>query len=243
MTQSTRVHSFLSLIGIALFLLFTLSFPPTAQIWYWIDVHVFRWLNTYLLQHPVQQVFWASASIKITDIFGALFLLGFFLIYVYQEKGEQRKKRAQELLFTLIWFEISMLLCKQLLTPFLIDHGFSRHSPTEVFSDTFRLSTVIPSLKIKDSSFFSFPADHGSIVLLWCGFLWFFDSWKRGLLALLFSTIFLLPRLLSGAHWASDLLVGSVSWVLILMSFALFTPLYDWLMNAIHLIIYRLNKR
>jgi membrane-associated phospholipid phosphatase len=240
--QSQKLIKFLLLIGIASFLLFSLWFPPTAEGWHFVDVKVFRCLNSYLADHPVQQIFWAAASIKITDVFGALFLLGFFLLYVFEEQGEERKKRVVELIYTLIWFEIAMLLCKQIMTPYLIEHGFSRHSPTETFTDTFRLSTVIPSLKVKDSSLFSFPADHATIVFLWCGFLWFFGSWKRGLLAFLFSTIFLLSRLLSGAHWLSDILVGSLSWVLVLMSIALFSPIYDWIMRAISRVYIRGSK-
>lgn len=240
MAHSQKLNRFLLLIGIAFFLLLSLWFPPTAQAWHWIDVKVFRWLNFYLAEHPVQQIFWAFVSItniKIADILGALFLLGFFLIYVFEAKGEERKARTAQLIYALIWFEIAMLLCKQVMTPLMIAHGFNRHSPTESLSDTFRLSTVLPTLKVKDSSLFSFPADHGSIVILWCVFLWYFGSWKRGLVAFLSSIVFLLPRLLSGAHWLSDLLVGSLSWVFLLMSVALFSPVYDWTMCALKQVI------
>lgn len=242
MSQSQNLKNFSLCIGISLLLLLSFLVPSTANLWHAIDLKIFYWLNSYVAKHPAQQVFWAVTSItniKIADIFGALFLLGFFLLYIFEVSGQERKTRVVQLLYTVLWFEIAMLLCKQLMTPFLIKQGFSRYSPTEVLPEVFRLSTVLPFLKVKDSSQFCFPADHGSIVLLWCGFLWYFGSWKRGLLAFLFSTIFLVPRLLSGAHWLSDLLVGSLAWVLVLMSIALFSPVYEWGMKAITKVVFR----
>ena len=237
MIQLGNRGKFFLLISLALILLLSLYFPPTAFLWERIDVALFTTLNSYIIAHPIQQVFWAAASIKLTDIFGALFLFGFFLLYVFEVEGIERRKRVRELLFCMVWFEIGMLLSKQVLTPYLIQHGFSRHSPTETLDHSFRLSLVLPWLKVKDSSLFSFPADHGAIVLQWCGFLWFFGSWQRGLLARCFSTIFLLPRLISGAHWGSDLFVGSLAWVLLLTSLALFSPMYSWTMRALKYLI------
>ena len=234
--------AFFLLIGIAISLLLSLYCNPTALWWKKIDYAVFRSLNNYVAGHPIQQIFWAAFSIKITDIVGALFLLGFTLLYVFEAPVHEQKKRIQELLFMLLWFEIAMILCKQLLTPFLIQHGFSRHSPTETLPNVFRLSSVLPWLKVKDGSLFSFPADHGSIVIQWCVLLWYFGSWKRGLFALIFSSIFLLPRLISGAHWLSDLCVGSVSWVLLLISLALFSPLYEYSMRLVRCIVPQLKQ-
>lgn len=209
----------------------------TAHFWGKIDLAVFTTLNNYIVDHPIQQIFWAAASIKITDIFGAFFLLGFFLLFVFEVDGDLRRKRLRALLFCLVWFEIGMLLSKQVLTPYMMEHDFSRHSPSEIISNSFRLSQVLPWLKVKDSSLFCFPADHGAIVLQWCGFMWFFGNWRKGLLALFFSTIFLLPRLISGAHWMSDLMVGSLAWVLVLAAFSFFSPLYGLVMKGLKILM------
>lgn len=232
-----RSRIFFIFIFVACFLPLSLFILPTSTLWYSFDCEVFRFLNSSIVSHPIQQFFWAAANIKITDIFGASFLLGFFLLYVYEAQGQERKKRCAELLYTLLWFEFSMFLCKQTLTSWLIDHDFCRFSPTAILDETFRISTVLPSLKIKDVSHFSFPADHASVVFLWCSLLGFFAGWKKGLLAFSFGIFFILPRLISGAHWPSDLLAGSISWTLCMLSIALLSPFYKWGMGKMYRIV------
>ena len=212
-------------------MLASLFSPPTDAMWRAFDTAIFRFLNNAVVGHPVQQAFWAVANIKITDIFGAAFLLSSFLIYAFEGQGVERRRRFAQLMYALLWFEISILVCKQVYTPICEGHGLSRHSPTLVIQDALMLSEIVPWAKIKDSSYFCFPADHASIVFQWCAFLWFFAGWRRGASVLLCSLFFLLPRLISGAHWTSDLIVGSGSVVLVALAWALHTPLYDWIMN------------
>lgn len=232
-----RSSIFFIFVFIACFLPLSLFVLPTSAFWYSFDCAIFRFLNSSIIFHPIQHFFWAAANIKITDIFGASFLLGFFLVYVYEVQGQDRKKRYAELLYTLFWFELSMLLCKQTITPWLMDHDFCRSSPTAILDNTFRISTILPQLKIKDVSHFSFPADHASVVFLWCCLLGFFAGWKKGLLALSFSLLFLLPRLISGAHWPSDLFAGSIPWTLCMLSIALLSPFYEWGMNRAYRLV------
>ena len=219
---------------LAALLLASLFVPPTDAVWRAFDTAVFRLLNSAIVSHPVQQAFWAVANIKITDIFGASFLLSSFLLYAFEAQGTERRRRFAQLMYTLLWFEISILVCKQVYTPLCEGHGLSRHSPSLVVQGGLMLSEIVPWAKIKDSSYFCFPADHASIVFQWCAFVWFFSGWKRGLGVLLCSLLFLLPRLISGAHWASDLIVGSGSVVLMALAWALHTPLYGRIMNRLY---------
>jgi membrane-associated phospholipid phosphatase len=230
-------RSFFAFHALAITLIASLFLLPSHALWHVVDTACFVTLNSSIIDHPIQQAFWAVSNIKITDVFGGAFLLGCFLMYIFEEKGQERRKRVAHLLYTLIWFEISILLCKQCFTPICEHLGVSRHSPTVLIKEAVRLSTVIPWAKIKDSSYFCFPADHACIVFQWCSFLWFFTGWKRGLSAFLFSTLFLLPRLISGAHWLSDILVGSGSIVIIALAWALCTPLLNWWMNRLYRIV------
>ena len=222
---------------LAALLLASLFAPPTNEVWRALDTAVFCFLNNAIVGHPIQQAFWAVANIKITDIFGAAFLLFSFLLYVFEAQGLERRRRFAKLLFTLLWFEISILFCKQLYTPLCEGHGLSRHSPTVVLPHSLMLSEIVPWAKIKDSSYFCFPADHASIVFQWCAFLWFCAGWKRGVSIFLCSTLFLLPRLISGAHWLSDLAVGSGCVVLLALAWALHTPLYGWMMGRLYRLV------
>ena len=210
---------------------------PTERLWNLVDTSCFTALNASIIGHPLQQAFWAVANIKMTDIFGASFLLGCFLIYIFEAQGQERRRRTAYLLYTLIWFEISILLCKQVVTPIAQWFGLARHGPTSVIKGSLLLSQIAPWVKIKDSSLCCFPADHACIVFQWCALLWFFAGWQRGLFASLFSVLFLLPRLVSGAHWISDLIVGSGSIVAIALAWALFTPLYPWLMDRLYRLV------
>jgi Kdo2-lipid A phosphotransferase len=231
-------RSFFVLHAIAVALVASLFLLPSDSAWNIIDRACFSLLNSSIIGHPIQQAFWAVSNIKITDIFGASFLLGAFLMYIFEAQGQERRKRVAQLLYTLLWFEISILFCKQCYTPICEHLGISRHSPTVMMDKAFMLSEVVPWEKIKDSSYFCFPADHACIVFQWCAFIWFFAGWKRGLFVYLFSIIFLLPRLISGAHWLSDLLVGSASIIIIALAWALFSPLFRLGMQF----LYRLVK-
>jgi membrane-associated phospholipid phosphatase len=163
--------------------------------------------------HPVQRIFWALANIKITDLFGAFFLFGCFVSYILEATGEERRKRSAQLLYILLWFEITILLSKEvLITPLIDALSLWRQGPTLVFPDTsYFLSNLISWHKIKDFSHSCFPGDHAIIVYQWCAFFYYFAGKRWGIPTALFSTLFLVPRVISGAHWVSDLLVGSLS--------------------------------
>jgi hypothetical protein len=176
---------FYTLLACAVLLVTGLFVFPTKLLWQCIDTQTFLTLNSSIANHPIQQIFWAFLNIKLTDILGAGFLLGCFIMYIFEEKGLARKIRIAELLYTLLWFEASILLCKQVFTPLCETHNLARHSPTAVLHAQVYLSQVCSSCKIKDSSYFCFPADHAAIVFQWCTLLWYFAGWKRGLYGLL----------------------------------------------------------
>ena len=63
--------------------------------------------------------------------------------------------------------------------------------------------------------------DRTSIVLHWT-------------IALLIVVIFSMPRVMIGAHWFTDIAVGSLSIVLVGMGWVLLTPLSDKIINVIN---------
>ncbi len=235
---------FLILHLVSFFLLFSLFFSEIGKsIWSSIDITIFRFLNTAFIGHPLQEIFWALANIKITDLYGATFFLFSFLLYVYDGKTkEMRRLRLGYMIYTLLWFEVGILSTKQILTPICEYLHISRHSPTVVLSDTIRLSSFCPWAKIKDVSHFCFPSDHAVIVLQWCLFFTYFAGLSRGIFVSVFSCVFLLPRLISGAHWFSDVAVGSVSVILIVFAWATKENVYNTLMNWLQTKIMRLPQ-
>jgi len=49
--------------------------------------------------------------------------------------------------------------------------------------------------------------------------------------------VFSLPRVMIGAHWFTDIAVGSLSVVLVGVSWCLMTPLSDKLINGLNLML------
>lgn len=225
-------------LSFAILLLASWFFPPTANFWSTFDSWAFHSLNNAVRDKPLTQIFWALANVRLADLFGALFIVGFSLLYVF-DKGKQRAaSRLAQFFYYLIWFELGMLFLKEVLFHILVAVNFLRDSPSLVFSDTVLLSQAVPWLKIKDSSRWCFPSDHAFIVLQWACFIWVYSGWRIGIVAFISSWFFILPRLIGGAHWISDVLVGSLPIALVFVALACFTPLYTFGMRYLE----RLSK-
>ncbi len=216
---------FLSFIIPAILLLGSWLLPATRIYWNYIDEAVFWNLNQFAKNHLIIGLFLAVGNVKLTDVYGAVFMLSFLILAVRSCPKEEWQTRLVQFIFILGWFEIAIFLTKQVATPILESYGLGRHSPTVVHKNVFILSDLIPWLKVKYYSHFSFPADHASIPFQWAAFVWFFFGNRIGILAASSSLVFILPRLTSGAHWISDCIVGSISLILIILAIALSTPL------------------
>jgi membrane-associated phospholipid phosphatase len=207
-----------------------LFLSPIRSIFDSIDNAVFHALNASLDGLFFTQIFWALANIRLSDLFGVLFMFFFFILYMLDAEAEKRHIRFAQLLYTCLWGEIGITLSKQVLGWFLESNGFVRQSPTVTFGSSIMLSNAIPWVKVKDSSLCCCPSDHAEIVLEWLFFVFFFCGRRYGAVALTWSILFFIPRLYSGAHWLSDITVGSFAFVSILFATACHTPIYDQLM-------------
>ncbi|MDB6081524.1 MAG: hypothetical protein JWO53_796 [Chlamydiia bacterium] len=216
--------------------------PYSKDLWNSLDTNVFHFLNSCLEDKPFMQIFWALANVKLSDIYGAIFMASFFLLYIFEAKGPERAQRLSQFFYVLIWGEIGILFTKEVLGPLLSNLHLIRASPTLIFHDPALLSKAIPWLKVKDSARSSFPSDHGEILIQWAFFVWFFCRWRYAVWATLWAIFFMLPRLIAGAHWITDVLIGSVSVACIIVTWACFTPIYGFSMNFLKKIAYKLCR-
>jgi membrane-associated phospholipid phosphatase len=92
---------------------------------------------------------------------------------------------------------------------------------------------------IKDETVTCFPGDHATTLLLFTVLYSFYAGRKLGTIASLYALFRLFPRLIVGAHWASDIIVGSGCLVLFFLSLALCTPFHLWCVDKIEKIITR----
>ncbi len=101
-----------------------------------------------------------------------------------------------------------------------------RASPSLSFTDITKVSDVI-SFPTKDASKDSFPGDHGMMLLIFASFMWRYFGRRAFAIALVIFVLFAFPRVMIGAHWFTDIAVGSLTAVLIGAPWVLMTPLSD----------------
>ena len=102
-----------------------------------------------------------------------------------------------------------------------------RASPSLSFPNIYRVSELL-HIPTKDASKDSFPGDHGMMLLIFSGFMLRLISGKKAFtIALLNCGDICFPRVMIGAHWLTDIVVGFSSAVLIGLPWVLMTPLSD----------------
>ncbi|MDX1514861.1 MAG: phosphatase PAP2 family protein [Gammaproteobacteria bacterium] len=194
--------------------------PPFAGLWQRVDLAVFELTNASLLSGNAWQWLWALTNHRAFDAVAGGFFLVIFLCYIVKARGRARVERFAAGGFLFAWTVIVLDVSSNWIFDF-------RHpSPTLVVVDAVRLSELVPQFKLKDSSGASFPGDHGTALIMFTVMIWFYAGRRPGLLAAAGASLFALPRLMSGAHWLSDIAVGSVSVALIALALALATPLH-----------------
>ncbi|MBS0627024.1 MAG: phosphatase PAP2 family protein [Verrucomicrobia bacterium] len=213
------IHILVSILISSLFYSISKGNPIT------LDKKCFQLLNSWIQNSSFWQTFWAMANHRMADwVTDACFLLFFYWIVKASPKTEQIRKAA-ECLFFLLYSAIIILLTNELLFRGLLH--IHRNSPTLVIDSFVNLSEKVTWLKVKFKSPKSFPGDHATLYLLFiASFLYLArKNIKITVTAILYGIFLCLPRLIAGAHWVTDILVGSGSIVIIFFSWAFCTPL------------------
>lgn len=219
-----KLKPFLLLNILAFFILYSWVNEGTRVYWNALDIWSIELLNGSLFESSYWWSWmWAVLSLRIADIFALTFILLFFYFSNVLFKKNQR-------LYGLISFVsllVLMLIAREFLDFYIEYQDLSRSSPSLQIDSVIRLSEIYPHLPLKDSSGSSFPGDHAAVLITWLGYCLFFVrnfwSWVAVLLVVFFS----LPRLIAGAHWLSDILVGGTSIAFITLAFGLYTPLLN----------------
>ncbi|WP_445497439.1 phosphatase PAP2 family protein [Photorhabdus sp. SF281] len=220
----TRSHPFaiftLDLLGIALF--FSWYLPEHHGFWFNIDSAIFYFFNEKLIPGSKFTEFVAFVNIRAFDVI-SLFCMGLLYYRVFRKQNYAGKRRL---------FMIGLVMLISAITLNQIGHQLPviRSSPTLTFDNINRISEMT-NLMTKDSSGDSFPGDHGLMLLIFSYFILRYISVTAFAIALLIVVMFTLPRIMAGAHWFTDIAVGSLSLVLIGTSWLLLTPLSDIMIN------------
>jgi membrane-associated phospholipid phosphatase len=218
-----------------IFLLGSFLWPVTFALWQSLDTTVFKSLNHTLEGHPWIQVFWAFVNHRKADLVeDAIFLL-FFILAIRAAPKEKKIRRTAEFIFCVL---LAGCLIYFVNRTFLRSHVFiPRESPSLVVTPCIRLSQEVPWMVVKDETIACFPGDHATTLLLFTVLYSFYAGRKFGIAAALYALFRILPRLIVGAHWASDIIVGSGCLVLFFLSWALCTPFHLWCIGKIEKIL------
>ena len=204
---SLKRPSFLFYHLIGALLLVTFFLPGLSSLWERVDTSTFHLLNHSFVTRPNWQLFWACANHRLADWFEDLCILAFFIAAILKAPKSLKKRRSAEMLFIVLFIAATILLFNRLLCRDLL--RLRRLSPTGVFDSPFLLSENVPWLNVKDISSKSFPGDHATTALLFGLSYCRFVGGRLGVAALIYACFLCLPRLMTGAHWLSDLVVGT----------------------------------
>lgn len=212
------------------FLLGTFLYAPTRVYWDIIDRGFFTLIHSTLQWGKSWQLFWVFANHRNADWLEDVCFLLFFIAYVRSLNGFSKKEKISHMLFCVLFAAIVIGLINHLLFRELI--SVYRDSPSLVVEGSVRLSKVFNWLSIKDAATKCFPSDHATTALLFGALYSRFANKKLRTLAILYTAFLCMPRMILGAHWLSDILVGSASITILFVGWALFSPLHHHFIKA-----------
>ncbi|HEX5843643.1 MAG TPA: phosphatase PAP2 family protein [Pseudomonas sp.] len=219
-----RIRPLLACHIAALLLLASWLWLPSRALWDQFDLQLFALLNEPVHGAGLWAQTWAIGSMRAVDLGVGVLMLAVMLKADFVFSGAQVRKA----LFAFLAALIVMLLFRVGFAELVKLMGWQRPSASLVVEGAARLTELFPSGEerwdMKDSATRSFPGDHASVLLIWAMFMSFFARNWRLLLVWTMALIFMLPRLVAGAHWGSDALVGGVFLALLGLAWACFTP-------------------
>lgn len=212
----------INLAGIILF--FSWYIPANHGFWMPIDSTIFYSFNHQMVLHH-----WFAVLVAITNYRGfdgvSLLAMGIFYYSFWRKQVPYSRRKLIAIGITML---ITAVILNQLGHLLPVKHS----SPSLFFTDAYRVGELT-GISTKDSSNSSFPGDHGMMLIIYACFMWRYFGLRALGVGSLILIIFALPRLMAGAHWFTDIAVGSLSVVLVGLSWWLLTPASDILVNWI----------
>lgn len=222
----------LILVHVGLALLFFLWFFPLTAPWIaHFDRQSAYFFNGFVVKTPLFQNIWAYFNSDPADWLLDLEIALFALFYILAPGEKSRKRKCVECLFlTLFAFAYFHLFHQGIVKKWTRP---VRLSPTGVLDDLFHLSSVITWTDVKIFSRHSYPSDHGTTVCTFILSAFFLRGKRWGLLVTFLAAPFALARLVTGAHWLTDLLCGSFAMTLFNFAWLFYTPAFTYITQAL----------
>lgn len=212
----------LNALGLALF--FSWYLPAGHGSWFVLDSGIFHFFNQALVK---SRAFLELVAITNNRVFDGISLLAMGSLFFWYWRKESAIGRRRMVIMGIV-----MLFCAIIINQLGHLIPESHVSPTLYFTDIYRVSELL-HFPTKDASSDSFPGDHGLMLLIFTGFMLRYFGKKAFAIAVVIFLIFMLPRVMIGAHWFTDIFVGSLSVALVCLPWALLTPLSDGLISLL----------
>lgn len=229
--EDWRPAAFVLGCGLSIALLMSWILEPTRSLWLTLDENVFWALNDSLAWGRGWQVFWAAANNRAVDAVAALSMIGLFAVFVLRS-GRDRKD---------FFVAIGLMLTGLLVAAIQIAGAImvTRLSPTLLLPGALRLSELVSWIPTKDAAGDSFPGDHATVLLICAGVITFYLPRTYAAAAWVLAVVFMIPRLVGGAHWLSDYLVGSAAVAGFVLSYVFATPLHSIMTDRLERLVRR----
>jgi membrane-associated phospholipid phosphatase len=208
-------------LGVALFLSWYL--PLNHGFWFPLDSGLFHFFNQELVKS--RAFLWLVALTNNRAFDGiSLLAMGCLMLSFWRKADVDGRRRIIMIGLVMLLTAVVINQLAQGLMP------VKRASPSLSFPDIYRVSELL-HIPTKDASKDSFPGDHGMMLLIFSGFMLRYFGKKAFAIALIIVVVFAFPRVMIGAHWLTDIVIGSLSAVLIGLPWVLMTPLSDRLVT------------
>jgi membrane-associated phospholipid phosphatase len=206
---------------IALLLMLSFIFPSGFQLWRQLDSGLFLTLNGTLAEGDTWAWIWAWANTRYKDMLLAIVML----IFIIFPGFGFRRQQLQQALVGFLALMLSLVVLRYFFYEFSEKLDLSGPSPSLVLSPAYLLTELFPDIPAKDGSGRSFPGDHATVLIVWAAYLIMNTRCLGSYLAVALASVMILPRVVGGAHWFSDVAVGGFSVALPLLAWAFYSPL------------------
>jgi len=204
----------ISMVGVCLIASYFL-FPQT---WAEADKAVFFFFNDRLVPGSAFLTVVAYTNMRAFDGVAFLFM-GALYFYFFRQMDNAGKRK-------MICLGLSMLLIAMLIKQCGNIMPIKHKSPSLVFENVNRITRIV-DIGTKDASSNSFPGDHGMMLMIFAAYIARYFGRRAFLAAVAIVVVFAMPRIASGAHWFSDIYMGSLAIVCLTLSWILLTPASD----------------
>lgn len=201
--DSNQLKTWPWILGFLICLLGIAFVPATQNTLLAYDDQITRWFNGLLGHSRSFDVFVGGLNSKAGDLIVVLSFLSFFAVNSCYRWN--RREVCSRLAF---WCWVSVLFILLYQGQRVFEAAFDRDSPGKAIEGWFNLKQAY-GIKVKYNNSHSYPSGH-SMAYYFVAFMALRRSLRTGLILLTVALIVPTTRIMTGAHWASDIFLGAV---------------------------------